>query len=69
MITKEEAGYIEHMDTGDRRCSTCDMYTTGTCSLVIGLIEPYGGCKFYEPKNYDRPAVGQVVMVNESPRL
>jgi hypothetical protein len=47
-VTKEDAGYIEHMDDGMRRCSTCVMYNNGSCDLVLGMIEPYGGCNLYE---------------------
>lgn len=52
MIPKEAAGYIEHEDPGLRRCSSCIMYTNGSCDLVEGLIEPYGGCNFYEPADW-----------------
>jgi hypothetical protein len=48
MITKIQAGYIEHSDNGVRRCSSCRFYTEGTCDLVTGMIEPYGGCNLYE---------------------
>lgn len=56
-VTKEQAGYTEHTDDGMRRCSTCAMYTDGSCDLVTGMIEPYGGCNLYEQAQWvDSPA-------------
>lgn len=48
VITKDQAGYQEHMDNGIKRCASCIHYTEGTCEIVTGMIEPYGGCNFYE---------------------
>ena len=55
VYTKEQAGYVQHyvpVDDGNKRCGTCAFFTEGTCDLVIGLIEPYGGCEFYQPATY-----------------
>lgn len=44
---------IEYYDAGGKpfhRCGVCRMYVDpNRCSLVAGLIRPYGHCKRFEP--------------------
>lgn len=47
-VLKEQAGYHENMNNGIKRCASCRFYSDGTCEIVTGMIEPYGGCNFYQ---------------------
>lgn len=47
MISKQEAEY--QLSVQDAQCEGCSMYTNGSCDLVLGMIEPYAVCKFFEP--------------------
>jgi hypothetical protein len=47
VVTKEQAEY--QLSLQDAQCECCEMYKTGECDLVIGMIEPYAVCKYFEP--------------------
>lgn len=50
-ISKERADYREHTPRVSRRCGTCSMFRApDRCTLVKGLINRGGVCKFWEPK-------------------
>ena len=68
MITKVQAGYMP-VSTGDEQCANCVMFKSGSCDLVDGMIEPYAVCLNWELDQAYMNAVGQVVSINESPRL
>jgi hypothetical protein len=42
MIDKIQAGY--HISRSDIQCENCVMFKSGSCDLVMGLIEPYAVC-------------------------
>lgn len=47
MITKQEAKYTP-VSPGAEQCANCAMSRMGNCTLVLGMIEPYAVCKYWE---------------------
>lgn len=48
-ITKSEAAYLPHVK--DRKCKDCRMFQPpAVCSLVQGIINKDGTCKYWEAK-------------------
>ncbi len=68
MIDKLTAGYIS-VSPNELQCENCVMFKWGSCDLVSGMIEPYAVCNNWQSASFDAPSVGQVVNINESPRL
>ncbi len=81
MISKSEAGYVDHPIAG-QCCDACVMYRDpNRCSLVTGRILPDGHCQYWEPmksavKSFNQimkgePSVGDVhattALGNQSP--
>lgn len=62
MITKEQAGYRYGMATP--QCANCVMYSAGSCDLVMGIIEAYALCDYWEPDLGDTISVAQHVAMN-----
>ena len=55
-ITKEAANYVSHYKIQKRQCEACSMFRPNTvnydsCTLVIGMINPEGHCKYWEAKS------------------
>ncbi len=44
--SKEEADYTD-MSTKSNKCSGCEHFSGGTCSVVAGKISPAGWCKYW----------------------
>lgn len=47
-MIKEQAGYEVPAADPNTTCGICVHFTSGTCGIVAGLIEPYAWCRFYE---------------------
>lgn len=61
MITKEQAQY--QIALGPEQCANCVMFHSGICDLVLGLIEPYTVCRYWEAPD-DPMSVAQHVARN-----
>lgn len=48
MIDKKSARYQLSVDA--RQCATCDMFKSGSCDKVMGIIEPYAVCEYWIPQ-------------------
>lgn len=57
MISKMEAGY--QLSIGSEQCENCVMFRSGSCDLVIGMIEPYAICRYWEVNPGDVKSVTQ----------
>lgn len=57
VITKEQAGYRYGM--ASPQCANCVMYRSGSCDLVMGLIEAYALCDYWEPSTGDVTSVAE----------
>lgn len=57
MIDKISAGY--QIALGPEQCANCVMFKTGSCDLVIGMIEPYAVCEYWEMNPGDTSSVAQ----------
>lgn len=57
MINKEQAQYQIAM--GPEQCGNCVMFRSGSCDLVIGMIEPYAVCEYWEMNPGDVTSVAQ----------
>lgn len=60
MMDKARAGY--QISGGPEQCANCVMFKSGSCDLVMGLIEPYAMCIHWEPNPGDVTSVGQYLV-------
>jgi hypothetical protein len=47
-MDKKQANYQLSIDA--RQCATCNMFQSGSCELVEGIIEPYAVCDYWIPQ-------------------
>jgi hypothetical protein len=47
--TKDQADYVASTNSKEK-CRACSMYRPGRCTLVKGLINPSGHCKYWVKK-------------------
>lgn len=57
MISKQDAGYT--IAPGAEQCENCIMFKSGSCDLVMGIIEPYAVCLYWEANPGDVKSVAQ----------
>lgn len=55
-ISRNAAGYISPSPI-TAQCGNCAMFTDGSCDLVLGLIETFGICAYWEGEPNDRNVV------------
>lgn len=60
MIDKASAGY--KLSIGPNQCGNCIMFHSGSCDLVLGLIESYAVCDYWEQDPGDLTSVGQYLV-------